>query len=86
MSEQRFENDTVEGFTPISFAVELTRRLRRHRGIQNQLALAFLCPFITATFRCSGWHLYTELPKAQMVEDIEALLPGNLGKDQIRRG
>jgi hypothetical protein len=29
-------------------------------------------------------HLFTELPKAETVEAIEALLPGNLGKDQIR--
>jgi len=31
-------------------------------------------------------HLYTELPKAETVEAIEALLPGNLDKDQIRIG
>jgi len=31
-------------------------------------------------------HLFTELPKAETVEAIEALLPGNLGKDQIRAG
>jgi hypothetical protein len=31
-------------------------------------------------------HLFTELPKAETVEGIEALLPGNLGKDQIRFG
>ena len=31
-------------------------------------------------------HLFTELPKAQTVEAIEALLPGNLSKDQIRLG
>ena len=29
-------------------------------------------------------HLFTELPKAETVEAIEALLPSNLGKDQIR--
>ena len=29
-------------------------------------------------------HLFTELPKAETVEAIEALLPGNLGEDQIR--
>jgi len=29
-------------------------------------------------------HLFTELPKAETVEAIEALLPGNLSKDQIR--
>jgi transposase len=29
-------------------------------------------------------HLFTELPKAVTVEAIEALLPGNLSKDQIR--
>jgi transposase len=29
-------------------------------------------------------HLFTELPKATTVEAIEALLPGNLKKDQIR--
>ena len=29
-------------------------------------------------------HLFTELPKAETVEVIEALLPGNLSKDQIR--
>jgi transposase len=29
-------------------------------------------------------YLFTELPKAETVEAIEALLPGNLGKDQIR--
>jgi transposase len=31
-------------------------------------------------------HLFTELPKAETVEAIEALLPGNLGQDQIRIG
>jgi transposase len=31
-------------------------------------------------------HLFTELPKATTVEAIEALLPGNLCKDQIRFG
>jgi len=31
-------------------------------------------------------HLFTELPKAETVEAIEALLPGNLSKDQIRVG
>ena len=31
-------------------------------------------------------HLFTELPKAQTVEAIEALLPGKLSKDQIRLG
>jgi len=31
-------------------------------------------------------HLFTELPKAETVEAIEALLPGNLSKDQIRTG
>jgi len=31
-------------------------------------------------------YLFTELPKATTVEAIEALLPGNLGKDQIRIG
>jgi len=29
-------------------------------------------------------HVFTELPKAETVEAIEALLPGNLSKDQIR--
>ena len=29
-------------------------------------------------------HLFTELPKAETVEAIEVLLPGNLSKDQIR--
>ena len=28
-------------------------------------------------------YLFTELPKAETVETIEALLPGNLSKDQI---
>jgi transposase len=28
-------------------------------------------------------HLFTELPKATTVEDIEALLPGTIKKDQI---
>jgi transposase len=31
-------------------------------------------------------HLFTELPKAETVEAIEALVPGNLSKDQIRIG
>jgi hypothetical protein len=31
-------------------------------------------------------HLFTELPKAQTVEAIEALLPGKLSMDQIRLG
>ena len=31
-------------------------------------------------------YLFTELPKAETVEAIEALLPGNLNKDQIRIG
>ena len=31
-------------------------------------------------------YLFTELPKAGTVEAIEALLPGNLSKDQIRIG
>ena len=31
-------------------------------------------------------HLLTELPKAEIVEAIEALLPGKLSKDQIRIG
>ena len=31
-------------------------------------------------------HLFTELPKAETVEAIETLLPGNLSKDQIRVG
>jgi transposase len=31
-------------------------------------------------------HLFTELPKAETVEAIEALLPGRLSKDQIRIG
>ena len=31
-------------------------------------------------------YLYTELPKADTVDAIEALLPGNLGKDQIKIG
>ena len=31
-------------------------------------------------------YLFTELPKAETVEAIEALLPGNLSKDQIRLG
>jgi len=31
-------------------------------------------------------HLFTELPKATTVEAIEALLPGNIHKDQIRIG
>jgi hypothetical protein len=32
------------------------------------------------------WHLFTELSKAETVEAIEALLPGNLSKVQIRFG
>jgi hypothetical protein len=28
-------------------------------------------------------YLFTELPKAETVEAIEALLPGNLAKDQL---
>jgi len=31
-------------------------------------------------------HVFTELPKADTVEAIEALLPGNVDKDQIRAG
>jgi len=31
-------------------------------------------------------HLYTELPRAETVEEIEALVPGNLPKNQIRVG
>jgi transposase len=31
-------------------------------------------------------YLFTELPKAETAEAIEALLPGNLSKDQIRIG
>ena len=31
-------------------------------------------------------YLFTELPKAETVEAIEALLPGNLSKNQIRIG
>ena len=31
-------------------------------------------------------YLFTELPKAETVEAIEALLPGNLNKDQIKIG
>ena len=31
-------------------------------------------------------YLFTALPKAETVEAIEALLPGNLSKDQIRIG
>ncbi len=31
-------------------------------------------------------HVFTELPKAQTVEAIEALLPGNIRKDQIGGG
>ena len=31
-------------------------------------------------------HLFTELPQAETVEAIEALLPGNIDKDQIKRG
>jgi len=29
-------------------------------------------------------HVFTELPKAETVEAVEALLPGNLGVDQIK--
>jgi len=31
-------------------------------------------------------HLFTELPKVETLETIEALLPGNFGKDQISTG
>jgi hypothetical protein len=31
-------------------------------------------------------HLFTELPKAETVETIEALLPGNLDENQVRIG
>jgi hypothetical protein len=31
-------------------------------------------------------YLFTELPKAETVQAIEALLPGNIDKDQIRIG
>ena len=31
-------------------------------------------------------HVCTELPKADTVDAIEALLPGNIDKDQIRAG
>jgi len=31
-------------------------------------------------------YLFTELPQAETVEVIEALLPGNIDKDQINRG
>jgi len=31
-------------------------------------------------------HLLTELPKVEPLEAIEALLPGNFGKDQISIG
>ena len=31
-------------------------------------------------------YLFTELPQAETVEVIEALLPGNIDKDQIKRG
>jgi transposase len=31
-------------------------------------------------------HVFSELPKADTVDAIEALLPGNLGKDQIKAG
>ena len=31
-------------------------------------------------------YLFADLPKAESVEAIEALLPGNLSKDQIRIG
>ena len=29
-------------------------------------------------------YLFTELPKAEALEGIEALLPGNINQDQIR--
>ena len=29
-------------------------------------------------------YLFTELPKVETVEGIEALLPGNINQDQIR--
>ncbi|HHJ15768.1 MAG TPA: transposase domain-containing protein, partial [Gammaproteobacteria bacterium] len=29
-------------------------------------------------------HLFTELPKAEAIEAIETLLPGNLSADHIR--
>jgi len=31
-------------------------------------------------------HVFTELPKADTVEAIEALQPGNLNQDQIKAG
>lgn len=31
-------------------------------------------------------HVFTELPKAEIVEAIEALLPGNIEIDQINDG
>ena len=31
-------------------------------------------------------RVFTELPKADTVDEIEALLPGNIDKDQIRTG
>ena len=31
-------------------------------------------------------YIFTELPKADSVEAIEALLPGNLDTDQIKAG
>ena len=31
-------------------------------------------------------HLFAELPKAETVDGIEALLPGNLKKDRIKIG
>ncbi len=31
-------------------------------------------------------HVFTELPQADTVDSIEALLPGHLAKDQIRPG
>jgi hypothetical protein len=31
-------------------------------------------------------YLFAELPKAESIEAIEALLPGNLNKDQIKIG
>ena len=31
-------------------------------------------------------HIFTELPKAETIEAIEALLPGNVDTDQIRIG
>ncbi len=31
-------------------------------------------------------RVFTELPQAETVEAIEALLPGNIGKDQTKAG